>query len=196
MEIHPSRLVTLPIFRGVPPGDIATLASSCKALRYHRGDVLFEEGDAANDAFLIVSGRLGVYVGSALDERLVSEGKPGEIIGESGLLDPEARRIATVRAVTDCEVLAISPATMLALGSSRAMVAIELSVLSAMARRTRAANARLEAALAAPRPEPARTEPARPEPARVIRGAGPLPAAPVRSETLTETLLRILRGKS
>jgi CRP-like cAMP-binding protein len=192
MEIHPSRLVTLPIFRGVPLGDIALLAASCAGFRYTRGDVLFEEGDRATHAFLIVVGRLGVYVGSPDAERLVSEGKPGEVIGESGLLDPEARRIATVRAVTDCDVLAISPETMLALGSSRAMVAIELSVLSAMARRTRAANARLEAALSATRPEPARIEAARP-----TRTAGP--PAPARSEpvteTLTQTLLRILRGK-
>jgi CRP-like cAMP-binding protein len=191
MEIHPSRLVTLPIFRGVPLGDIAALSASCQGLRYTRGDVLFEEGDPATDAFLIVTGRLGVYVGVAPLERQVSEGKPGEIIGESGLLDPFARRIATVRAVTDCEVLAISPDTMLALASSRAMVAIELSVLSAMARRTRAANARLEAALAAPRSEPVPAGAA-----RAPRPTSPPAAAPARSETLTETLLRILRGKS
>jgi len=190
MEIHPSRLVTLPIFRGVPLGDVTLLASSCAALRYTRGDVLFEEGALATGAFLIVTGRLGVYVGPPTDERLVSEGKAGEIIGESGLLDPAARRIATVRAVTDCEVLEISPETMLAQGSSRAMVAIELSVLSAMAKRTRAANARLEAALSATRPEVPRAEAARP-----ARTAGPPSPAPARSETLTETLLRILRGK-
>lgn len=192
MEIHPSRLVMLPIFRGVPLGDVALLAGACAALRYTRGDVLFEEGALATGAFLIVTGRLGVYVGPPTDERLVSEGKAGEIIGESGLLDPAARRIATVRAVTDCEVLEISPETMLAQGSSRAMVAIELSVLSAMAKRTRAANARLEAALSANRPEAPRAEAARP--ARTAGPPSPAPA-PARAETLTETLLRILRGK-
>ena len=246
MEIHPARLVNFPIFDGVPPGDLHALVAAGQAEQHTRGHVLFREGDRAKNAFLVVQGRLGVYLGEGISEKLIGEVKGGEVVGEAGLMNLAARRNATVRALTDVDLLKISPRTVMELSENAAMVAIELYLLSAMARRIRAATIRLEEALSPGQP-PASLGSAVPgggTPARVLPsapygtvppgaspglrtlpptgspgtrtsppGAGPglrtLPPSaprgtlpptegvppPPKTETLTQTLLRILGGK-
>lgn len=266
MEIHPARLSGFAIFRGVPTGDLLALVSAGEGLEHQRGDVLFREGSRAKDAYLVIQGRLGVYLGEGIGERLIGEVHKGEIVGEAGLMNLAARRNATVRALTDCDLLKISPRTVMELSQNPAMVAVELYLLEAMARRIRSANLRLEEALSPPPAATAGTIPPRsaagslpprstmppqstipprstlpptstlppgsplrptmppglsgwapsasaratqppgsqlppqatqPPPARATLPGGDKSAAPApKSETLTQTLLRILGGKS
>lgn len=201
MDIHPGRVVTFPMFKGVPPADVNLLVSLASAQRHARGATLFREGDAADAAFLVVSGRVGVYLADGPAEQLIGEVRPGELMGEAGLLAEGSRRSATARALTDVEGLVLTADIVRALGPSRAVVAVEMYLLQALGRRMRAANTRLEAALgtapseealasrgeAAPRVEAAR--PPRPRPV-------PVPAVePAKPESLTQTLLRILGGR-
>jgi NTE family protein len=68
------------------------------------GTALFNEGDAAVEAFILVRGRLGVFVGSNPDAPPIAEVSPGEIVGEMGLLSQEPRS-ATVIALRDCDLV-------------------------------------------------------------------------------------------
>jgi CRP/FNR family transcriptional regulator, cyclic AMP receptor protein len=70
--------------------------------RFHAGDVIFSEGDAA-DRFFVV--REGTVTLSAHGRELEQVG-PGGIFGELGLLD-RAPRSATATAETDCDVVAL-----------------------------------------------------------------------------------------
>lgn len=159
MDIHPARLAVFPIFKGVGISELLALVAAGHGETQHRGDVLFREGSRAKDAFLVVQGRLGVYLGEGVGERLIGEVRGGEVVGEAGLMNLTAKRNATVRALVDTDLLRITPRTLLDQGGNPAMVAIEMHVLAAMARRIRSANLRLEEALAPPDSAPRATLP-------------------------------------
>lgn len=222
MEIHPARLSVFPMFEGVSLADLVALVAAGQGETVHRGDVVFREGQRAKDAFLVVQGRLGVYLGEGAGERVIGEVRGGEVVGEAGLMNLSARRNATVRALVDTDLMRLTPRTLLDFSENAGMVAIEMHILAAMARRIRAANLRLEEALAPPGatratlppmqasgrslppPGPGTTVPptaARPSmpprpslspPRATIPPPGP---ASGRGETLTQALLRILGGK-
>jgi CRP/FNR family transcriptional regulator, cyclic AMP receptor protein len=67
----------------------------------HAGDVMFRKGDPANVMFFVVSGRF----------RLLEIGidiRPGEIVGELGLLAPDQARTGTLKCVDPGRVLQIT----------------------------------------------------------------------------------------
>jgi len=69
--------------------------------RLRAGEVVFAKGDVADAMLYLLSGRY----------RLVELGLqrgPGEVVGELGLLAPDNRRTATLRAETDGEVLVVT----------------------------------------------------------------------------------------
>ena len=71
------------------------------------GEVLFEEGDLADSAYLVVSGRLRAEVGEPESRRVIGEAAQGDLIGEMALLD-DATRGATIYAARDSDVRALA----------------------------------------------------------------------------------------
>jgi hypothetical protein len=69
--------------------------------KYRQGDVLFKKGDAANEMFLTVSGKL-------LVTEFGIELPPGSPVGELGFLTPNNRRTATVECTEAAQVLTIT----------------------------------------------------------------------------------------
>jgi CRP/FNR family cyclic AMP-dependent transcriptional regulator len=68
--------------------------------RVRAGEILFRKGDAANDMFVVVSGRF----------RLVETGielPPSQVVGELALLAPERSRTQTLECVEDGSLLQI-----------------------------------------------------------------------------------------
>lgn len=70
------------------------------------GTLLFREGDPAPDAYVVVSGRLGVFVAAEGELIPVAQISPGEIVGEMSLISGEPRS-ATVIALRDSEVVRV-----------------------------------------------------------------------------------------
>ena len=64
------------------------------------GDVLYEAGDVAQDAFIVVSGTLSVV------ERDIDLG-PGAFLGEMALFSEDNKRTAGIKAKTDADLLRI-----------------------------------------------------------------------------------------
>ena len=60
----------VPVYRRLSKDDQTELAAVCQATEYHRGDVVFSEGDRATDFFTLVGGRIKVIKGTP-DGRIV-----------------------------------------------------------------------------------------------------------------------------
>lgn len=70
---------------------------------FRAGDLLFQEGDPSNHAFLLESGSVEILRGYPEAPRTLGMISAGEVFGEMGLIDERPRR-GTARAVTDGQV--------------------------------------------------------------------------------------------
>ena len=76
---------------------------------YEEGEIVFDEGDAGDSLFMIISGQLEVLKRFGDEQRVVAMLGPGEYFGEMALLGRDPRS-ATARALTALDVLVL-PAT-------------------------------------------------------------------------------------
>ena len=66
---------------------------------FHKGAVIFREGDSGDCMYIVVRGKVGVYVGyGTAREKLLKEYAHGEYFGEMGLLE-HTERSATAAAM-------------------------------------------------------------------------------------------------
>ena len=93
------------LFDGVCPASLDRLAATMRWTCLPGGALLLEAGETGEDAYLLLSGLLGVR---APDGRLLARLGAGDTVGEMALLSGE-RRSATVVALRDCEI-AVLPA--------------------------------------------------------------------------------------
>ncbi len=83
------------------------LATEASVRRIHRGDVLFSEGDEADELFVVASGRIAVANKSADGrESVIALVETGDLFGEMPLFDGQGRS-AEARALTTSEVMAL-----------------------------------------------------------------------------------------
>ena len=77
-------------------------------VKYKAGDIIFDQGETANQLFIISSGKVGLYfpTNELMEEPNIVLKRP-EIFGEMGLID-EALRMAGAKAETDCELISVS----------------------------------------------------------------------------------------
>ena len=71
-----------------------------------KGQILFEEGDAGTEAFLISSGAIEIYRRGAIEQHLATLG-PGELLGELSLIDDQPRA-ASARAADNSVLIVLS----------------------------------------------------------------------------------------
>jgi hypothetical protein len=74
-------------------------------------DLIFEEGDSGDMAYLIISGEVEIFRKSGNQERVLATLGRGEIIGEMSLID-NAPRVASARAMSKCQVSLITHASL------------------------------------------------------------------------------------
>ena len=97
------------------------------------GEIIFKEGDKAEQLFVIKSGEVAIQSGN----RTLAELSTNHIFGEMALID-DAPRSATAVARTDVELVPISEKQFLFLVSQTPFFA--LKVMRVLARRLRATN--------------------------------------------------------
>ncbi len=83
------------------------LESEVDWLSLRAGEQLFREGDAADAAYVVASGRLRAVTATPTGERVLSEMGRGETVGEMALLSRDVRS-ASVFAVRDSQLLRIA----------------------------------------------------------------------------------------
>lgn len=107
--------------------------NNIEARSFKAGSVIFREGDAANELFVIKSGQVRIQIGN----RTVTELGQESIFGEMALIDSEPRS-ATATAITDVELVPISEKQFLFLVSQTPYFA--LKVMRVLAQRLRVTN--------------------------------------------------------
>ncbi|MBL8614054.1 MAG: cyclic nucleotide-binding domain-containing protein [Deltaproteobacteria bacterium] len=137
-------LDALPGFRGLPPGALAELALLGEPRRLRAGQLLFREGEPADQALLLLSGKLAASVGLGAASRALGEVHPGELVGELALLGRGQRRSADVTAVVGGVGLLVGPDTLRRGASSPAVAALERQLLGTLTRRIRKTNQALQ----------------------------------------------------
>ncbi len=119
------------------PIDFRILAGAgAPAREFKAGEIIFQQGDAAQELFIVQSGEVEIRLGNRHLETVPQYG----IFGEMALIDA-APRSATAVAMTDAKLVAVGEKQFLFLISNTPHFA--LNVMRAMARRLRAANTSL-----------------------------------------------------
>ena len=117
-----------------PPIDFGILAGAGAPVRkYKAGDVIFSEGDVAEEMFVIQHGKVDLR----LANRLLDSLSDYDIFGEMALIDP-APRSATAVAATDVTLVPVGEKQFLFLVSRTPYFA--LNVMRLLARRLRTMN--------------------------------------------------------
>jgi len=97
-------LAVCPVFSDIPAEELCVLAEMLETERFAAGATLFERGDPGDRVFLVVRGRLSVYLPDRPEP--VRGLGPGDLLGEYAMFAGQART-ATVRAETDAVLLSL-----------------------------------------------------------------------------------------
>jgi CRP/FNR family cyclic AMP-dependent transcriptional regulator len=117
-----------------PSVDFGILVGAGAALReFKAGEVIFKEGDAATEFFVIQRGKVEIRLGS----RLLGTLSDHDIFGEMALIET-APRSATAIAATDVKLVPVGEKQFLFLVSRTPYFA--LKIMRVLARRLRAQN--------------------------------------------------------
>jgi CRP-like cAMP-binding protein len=85
-------LQNVPILASLSDDELAQVARIAVRMRRPAGELLIKEGEAGNEFLIVLEGEIEVRRGSGV----VGTIGPGGYVGEIALLDPIARRTATV----------------------------------------------------------------------------------------------------
>lgn len=108
MSLEPAvaLLQKLDLFAGLDPVRIEVVAFTCERRDFAAGTTLFTEGEEADCAWLILEGEAAMLSRDEAGEPRAHRLDRGDLIGETALFGPEARR-TTLRAVTQLQALRI-----------------------------------------------------------------------------------------
>jgi len=101
-----ARLRSVPFFTDLDEADLERISAATSHRDLPVGGRLFEEGDEAAAAYVIVAGELEILKKSSDREILLAVRGPGDVIGEMSLLE-DAPRMAGAKARTEVELLEI-----------------------------------------------------------------------------------------
>jgi len=99
-------LGTVPLFAGLSEDDLARLSNGITEVPLERGEALFDEGDEANNAYVIAEGELEILKESGGRKVRIAVSGPGDVVGEMALLTGEARN-AGAQAIGAVRLVAI-----------------------------------------------------------------------------------------
>jgi CRP-like cAMP-binding protein len=117
-----TELGALPLFAGVPDGELARVADRARTTSLALGQTLLREGDPGDEVLLILDGEAAVTVGGLP----VGTIQAGDCVGEMSLLD-NAPRSATVTSSTPLRALVLPADAMRQLLADHPVVAQRLT---------------------------------------------------------------------
>jgi serine/threonine protein kinase/CRP-like cAMP-binding protein len=120
-RIAESLLAKSPLFSGLDVKQRRHLAARFTFETYQTGDLVIREGDQSDAFYAIKSGQVRVYAGDDEAPTELARLGAGEIFGEIAALEG-SRRTASVRALTECELLRLEA------GELNAMLAKNLEI--------------------------------------------------------------------
>ena len=145
------KLSRLSLFRNVPQESLERLLKVCLFTRYFITDQVFVQGSAANQALLLVEGRLEVSVKGSGTHHHVGIIYPGEVVGEQALFVSGGRCNASVFANQASVCLILSPELFQSNNNDPAIAALERHLIATLTRRIRKTNLEIQKAWKASR---------------------------------------------
>jgi len=136
----------LPLFHRIEPRRLKLLAFTSERTTFKPGDVVMQQGDPGDSAYIVLAGEADVYVSTPSGELKVATLGVNDIIGEIAILI-DIPRTATVRAVEELTTLQISKDHFFRLMTEVPEMGIE--VMKELARRLERTTADLREARAA-----------------------------------------------
>ena len=112
----------------LPPEKHRELAAAARVRLFAPGEIVFRQGERSSDLYVIDRGEAVVELARDGSVLAVAKLGPGKFFGEMGLMTGQPRR-ATVRAVTECELLVIDHEAFQAALSSTPEVVEKMSEL-------------------------------------------------------------------
>ena len=133
-------LANIPFFAQLNADDMMALMAATKTIAVPANTTVFWKGDAPDALYIILSGRVKVYVRDQRGrETLFATLKPGDYFGEMGLIDGEPRS-ANVSTIEACSLLRLgAPEFEVCLQSNFRIVR---TVLKGLSQRLRDLNSR------------------------------------------------------
>ncbi len=134
MEIS-NQIAAMPLFEGLPSGQLKELAGIVVTKLFKRGAVIFSEGDEATGFYVLVSGRAKIFkLAPDGKEQILHIASPGEPIGEVPVFAGE-RFPAYAEALEDSRSLFFPRAAFVSLIKKNP--ALALNMMAVLARRLR-----------------------------------------------------------
>jgi len=100
-------LRTSPLFKNLSDLEFNAVSAFLEPRRVKEGELIFSEGTAGEEMFILISGKIGAWVGQPDGtQRWMFEIKPGDFFGEMSIIDNQCRS-ATLTARTDTELLTL-----------------------------------------------------------------------------------------
>lgn len=97
--MNEAAFLKIPLFRNVPPDELFKMVNELPVETYEPGAYLFRDGDLGDNLYVVIDGTLEIVLAAGTpDELLLRLCGPGEYVGEMGLILPDGKRTATVRA--------------------------------------------------------------------------------------------------
>ena len=133
----------IPLFSNIDTSRLKLLAFTSERLTFENGAILFREGDRGDSAYLILTGKVDISVGSPNGDVLVASVGANNIVGEMSLLC-EIPRSATVTAAEPLDTLRIKKDQLF--GLLRDLPQMTLEIMRELALRLNNVNRELSAA--------------------------------------------------
>jgi monoamine oxidase/CRP-like cAMP-binding protein len=93
------------VFAGIEDRELSLLATMFERRALDAGETLCQAGDEASEVYVVSKGRVGVR--NRKSASTLATAGPGSVMGEYGLVTADARRTATLYAITRSEVLTL-----------------------------------------------------------------------------------------
>src|SRR5579859_3113417 len=117
-----SLLARTPLFADLEPEELLALGADARRRGYRKGDYLCRQGDPGEALFVLMDGRVKVFVTSEEgDEMILATLRPPDVFGELALIDGGPRS-ASIQALEPSSVLTLTRATLLGILSRRPAV--------------------------------------------------------------------------
>jgi CRP/FNR family transcriptional regulator, cyclic AMP receptor protein len=133
----------IPLFSNIDTSRLKLLAFTSERLTFENGAILFREGDRGDSAYLILTGKVDISVGSPNGDVVVASLGANNIVGEMSLLC-EMPRTATVTAAEPLDTLRIKKDQFF--GLLRDLPQMTLEIMRELAVRLNNVNKELSAA--------------------------------------------------
>jgi CRP/FNR family transcriptional regulator, cyclic AMP receptor protein len=135
-------LAAVPLFAGLDPAALDSLARAVRPRRFRRGEVVFHLGDPGDALFVVSAGAVKITLPSeGGEEAIIATLRPGDFFGELALLDG-APRSATAVALEPTETLVLPREPFRGLVATEP--AIRDALLAALARELRRLTVHVE----------------------------------------------------